>query len=206
MSISPSLDDLQRAGFPMGGEPFVALDLADTLMTATSPPTDLIGEPERAEGWWRLQAPRLPESPTPDLGATRQLRAALRDLFEAYLEGREPKSVSIDDLNAVAASVPTSPRLLRHGRPRRETRWHTEHGGNPALAATAAAAIDLLGDESRLSTLRRCAGERCSMLFLASNPRRSWCTANICGNRARVARHYARTQRDDHATERLRRA
>ncbi|WP_255731151.1 CGNR zinc finger domain-containing protein [Mycobacterium kiyosense] len=26
----------------------------------------------------------------------------------------------------------------------------------------------------------------CSMLFLATNPRRGWCTANICGNRAHV--------------------
>ncbi|WP_139810547.1 CGNR zinc finger domain-containing protein, partial [Mycobacterium avium] len=38
----------------------------------------------------------------------------------------------------------------------------------------------------------RCANPDCSMLFLATNPRRSWCTANICGNRARVARHYHR--------------
>ena len=190
----------------MGGEPLVALDLADTVMTATSPPTDLIGEPERAGAWWRLQATRLPESRPPDLGATRQLRAALRDLFDAYLEGRDPNPISIDDLNAVAASVPTSPRLLPLSPPRRETRWHTEHGGNPALAATAAGAIDLLADESRLSTLRRCANEGCSMLFLASNPRRVWCTANICGNRARVARHYARTHRDDHAPQHLRRA
>ena len=196
MSISLTLDDVQRAGFPMGAEPLVALDLADTLMTVTTPSTDLIADPERAEVWWGLQAVRLPRSPTPDAGATRQLRAALRDLFDAHLEGRAPERTSIDDLNAFAASVPTSPRLLGQDPSRRETRWHTEHGGNPALAAIASAAIELLGDESRLVELRRCANEDCSMLFLASNRRRVWCTANICGNRARVARHYERTHRD----------
>lgn len=180
----------------MGGEPVLALDLADTVMTKTTPPTDLIDEPERAVAWWRVQAPRLPDSPIPDPAATRRLRAALRDLFDAHLSGREPKQTSIDDLNAFAASVPTSPRLLGHP-PRRETRWHTEHGGNPALAAIAGEAIDLLSDHTRLSTLRRCANQNCSMLFLASNRRRVWCTANLCGNRTRVARHYARTHQNE---------
>ncbi|SDP87791.1 CGNR zinc finger domain-containing protein [Lentzea jiangxiensis] len=32
------------------------------------------------------------------------------------------------------------------------------------------------------------------MLFLAENKRRVWCAANVCGNRARVARHYSRTK------------
>jgi len=173
----------------MGAEPLVALDLADTLITVTTPTTDLIGDPERAEVWWGLQAARLPRSPTPELGATRQLRAALRDLLDSHLEGRASESTSIDDPNAFAASVPTSPRLLGQQSPRTQTRWHTEHGGNPALAAIASAAIDLFGDESRLAELRRCANDGCSMLFLASNRRRVWCTANICGNRGRVARH-----------------
>jgi predicted RNA-binding Zn ribbon-like protein len=196
VSISLTLEEVQRAGFPRGAEPLVALDLADTLITVTTPSTDLIGDSERAGAWWDLQAARLPRSSTPELGATRQLRAALRDLFDSHLEGRAPEPTSIDDLNAFAASVPTSPRLSAQRSPRTETRWHTEHGGNPALAAIASAAIDLLGDESRLAELHRCANEGCSMLFLASNRRRVWCTANICGNRARVARHYERTHRD----------
>jgi len=167
--------------------------------TVTTPPTDLLDDPERAEGWWRLQATRLPESPTPTPAGTRLLRAALRDVFDAHLEGRDPKKTSVDDLNAIAASVPTSPRLLTDPRPHRRTRWHTEHGGNPALAAIAAEAIHLLGDQARLATLRRCANDNCSMLFLATNPRRVWCTPNLCGNRARVARHYARTHQHDDA-------
>ncbi|WP_254697369.1 CGNR zinc finger domain-containing protein [Mycobacterium avium] len=74
----------------------------------------------------------------------------------------------------------------------RSVRWHVEYGGNPALAATATDAITVLTDPRYRDQLRRCANPDCSMLFLATNPRRSWCTANICGNRARVARHYHR--------------
>src|SRR5271166_1536820 len=158
----PSLRDMQGAGFPMGAEPLVALDLADTLVTVTDPPTDLIADPAQASRWWRLQAGRLPDGPEPDPASTRRLRAAIRDLFDAHLEHRAPRETSLDD-------------------------------GNAALAAVAQQAIALICDASRRDTLRRCANPNCSMLFLAHTRRRLWCTANICGNRARVARHYHRT-------------
>jgi predicted RNA-binding Zn ribbon-like protein len=41
--------------------------------------------------------------------------------------------------------------------------------------------------------LRRCANPACSMIFIALNPRRSWCAPGVCGNRVRVARHHRRT-------------
>ena len=189
------LEDLQDAGFPMGAEPLVALDLADTLVTVADPPIDLIADPAQASRWWRLQAGRVPVGPQPDPAATRRLRSAIRDLFDAHLEHREPAATSIDDLNAVAASAPASLRLGGRGQDMHaQTRWHTEFGGNAALAAVAAEAIALLGDPDRRDTLRRCANPNCSMLFLARTTRRLWCTANICGNRARVARHHQRSR------------
>ncbi|GAA1891098.1 CGNR zinc finger domain-containing protein [Asanoa iriomotensis] len=193
--MSISLADVQRAGFPMGGEPVVALDLVDTETLVTDPPQDLIADRSAAAAWWRLQASRLPAGPTPGLAATHALRAALRDLFDARLTGRRPHAGSLDQVNAVAAVVPTSLRLVGAGDGyREEVRWHTDRGGNAALAATARGAMELLADPTRLARLRRCANPACSMLFLAETTRRQWCTPNICGNRARVARHYRRTR------------
>lgn len=192
MGVRVELDDLQRNGFPMGAEQLVALDLVDTLLTGTDPATDLIGSRDRGTTWWRLELPSLPESPQPDLATTRRLRAAIRDLLDAHLDGRSPAPTSIEDVNAIAASVPTSPRLTPDGTG--ETRWHTEQGGNPALAAIAREVIELLSSPNRLAKLRRCANPACSMLFLAETTRRQWCTGNLCGNRARVARHYQRTR------------
>jgi predicted RNA-binding Zn ribbon-like protein len=194
MSIGPTVVDMQRAGFTMGGEPLVALDLVDTLMTVADPPIDLLEPAERSAAWWHLEATRLPEGPVPPPAATRRLRAALRDLFDAHLQNRPPHTTSVEDVNAAAAAVPTSPRIVAtdHGL-RVQTRWHTEHGGNAVLAAIAREAIELLATPDRLERLRRCANPECSMLFLAENARRQWCTSNVCGNRARVARHYERT-------------
>jgi predicted RNA-binding Zn ribbon-like protein len=192
------LENMQRAGFTLGGEPLVALDLVNTVKLTVEPPVDLFDSPERVAAWWALEADRLPTGPTPDLAATRRLRAAIRDLFDAQLEGRAPDPTSVDDVNAAVAAAPTSLRLIGPGAGDAsvETRWHTEHGGNAAIAAIAREAIDLLASPERLARLRRCANPTCSMLFLAENKRRQWCTANVCGNRTRVARHYERTHGD----------
>ena len=195
MSVSVSLEELQRNGFPMGGEPLVALDLADTVMTAVDPAQDLLSPAERSLAWWVIEQVRLPDAPAPDPAAIRRLRTAIRDLLDAHLEGRAPDPTALEDLNAAAASVPTSPRLARgeSGDVQVQTRWHTEHGGNAALAAIAREAIELVSSPAQISKLRRCANPTCSMLFLAETKRRQWCAGNVCGNRARVARHYQRT-------------
>jgi predicted RNA-binding Zn ribbon-like protein len=178
----------------MGGEPSLAVDLADTLVTVTDPPTDLITDPDRYQRWWQLQASRLPAAGQlhlPDHGATRRLRHAIRETFDAHLASAPPLPTSVDDINAAAAAAPMSSRLeLRDNALHRSIRWHLEHGGHPWLAAIADDAITVLTDNQLLRQLRRCANPACSMLFLATNPRRTWCTANICGNRTRAHRHY----------------
>jgi predicted RNA-binding Zn ribbon-like protein len=198
MSVTIDLEAVQREGFPVGGEPLVALDLVDTQLLAVDPVQDLLEAPDRSAAWWALQSTRLPESATPDSAAVRRLRAAIRDLFGAHLEGRAPRAISVEDVNAAAASVPSSPRLNYvvdvhggfHGATTRvDTRWHTEYGGSVALAFIAREAVDLFGAPDRLAKLRRCANPACSMLFLAETSRRQWCASNVCGNRVRVARH-----------------
>lgn len=195
MTMSPSLADMQSSGFPMGADPLVAVDLANTLITAVDPAQDLIEDDERAAAWWALEVPRLPSAATPTAVALRSLRTPVRELLDALVAGQTTSAGSIADLNAAAASVPSSPRLLeREGVLEAERRWHLEYGGNPGLASIATELIAFLTDPAKVATLRRCANPQCSMLFQAENKRRVWCTANICGNRARVARHYERRQ------------
>ncbi len=195
MSMSITAESIRSAGFPMGGEPLVALDLADTVLLRADPPVDLIADPERGRTWWALQAPRLPAGPLPDPAATGRLRAAIREVLDARIERRPAEPTALADLNAIAASVPTSPRVGGSGEELRTgIRWHVEHGGNPALAAIAGETIGLLGSPDRLDQLRRCASPQCSMVFLADNSRRKWCSSGVCGNRARVARHQERVR------------
>lgn len=59
-----------------------------------------------------------------------------------------------------------------------------------ALARLAEAAVQLFGSSQR-EELRACNAPGCVLYFVRDHPRREWCSA-ACGNRARVARHYAR--------------
>ena len=55
----------------------------------------------------------------------------------------------------------------------------------------AEAAIEFLTDYD-LGRLRECAANDCVLLFYATHPKRRWCSADGCGNRERVRRHYQR--------------
>jgi len=182
----------QAAGFPVGGEP-LGVDLADTLVTVTDPVTDLLADPERCAAWWSLQSDRLPAGvPAPALEMTRQLRAAARAVLDAAQQGRNLPEPAVATLNQIAAAAPASPELhMPGGAPELRQRWHADDPAAPALAQAAASVISLLASPDA-ALLRRCANPACSMLFIATDARRKFCTQNICANRVRAARHYHR--------------
>jgi predicted RNA-binding Zn ribbon-like protein len=169
--------------------------LADTVVTTTDPPNDLLVDDARARQFWALQAARLPAGAAPpSLAATRRLRDAIRAVLDARLVSERSPDGAVAAINAAAAAAPTSPRLVigTNGLTQDE-RWHATDAGLITLAAAAHSAIQLLTSDA-VGRLRRCANPACSMLFVAETPRRQWCTPNICGNRARVARHYRRSR------------
>jgi len=59
----------------------------------------------------------------------------------------------------------------------------------------AASALSILADPRELDRVRLCPGHDCGWLFLdeTKNARRKWCLMEVCGNRAKSSRHYART-------------
>src|SRR5215468_7243107 len=183
-----------RSRFAIMGEPVVAVDLINTVAAPGSAVADdLLSADRGAEAWWRIERARVPAGDVPDIRALRQLRSALRDVIEALVDDLPVPRAAVSDLNFFMQSAPASKRLRLTGTGLRvQTQWHAEHGGNPRLAFIAAQAAEFLSDPSKVSRLRRCANPACSMIFIAVNPRRSWCAPGVCGNRVRVARHYSR--------------
>lgn len=59
----------------------------------------------------------------------------------------------------------------------------------------AASALSILADPRELKRVKLCPGHDCGWLFLdeTKNARRKWCLMEVCGNRAKSSRHYART-------------
>jgi len=166
-----------RGQFAVIGEPIVAVDLINTVAPPGSPAADDLLRADRdAEAWWRIQRARVPNGDLPDIRALRRLRSALRETIEALVDGRPVPPAAIGDLNFFMRSAPASTRLVVTGTGLgRQTLWHLEYGGNPRLAFIAVQAAGFLSDPAQVSRLRRCANPACSMIFIAVNPRRSWC-------------------------------
>lgn len=184
--------------FLLLGEP-LALDLVNTLV----PPEfggDLIAAPAMTREWLRLEASRLPAEARnpPDVRQLAALRKALSGLFAAVLDGVSPPAAFLRTVNAASRAgagylelewTASGVRALAH--PAR--RAGKSGPGVMHLAEIARSGIQLLASPDSYR-LRRCEGPGCTLLFVATNPQRRWCAPYLCGNRARVARHYRRTR------------
>jgi predicted RNA-binding Zn ribbon-like protein len=164
------------------------LDLVATTRHTHGPaPVDRLTDAGRFAEW--LAATNLtPAGPPPtehDLDRARELRAALRRLAHARVDGVAPDEADVALVNGWAA--------------RAESRGELAGGWRQAPAATvdevlgrlAQQAIDqLTGREAEF--LGVCDSDECRMPFLDTTGRRRWCDPVYCGTRERVRAHRAR--------------
>lgn len=198
MNPESRLKDAQAAGFIVAGEP-LAVDLADTIITTQDPPADLLPDEAACRLWWDLQRDRLPQgAQTPPLDVTVAMRGAVRELLDAHLAGAPPDERAVDQINEIMARVPSTGQLVHTSSGWLVVTSRHAAADRPydlALGAVADSIAGLLAGPA-VQRLRRCQNPSCSMLFVASDARRRFCTKNICANRTRVARHYHRHRAD----------
>lgn len=182
--------------FPLVGEP-LALDLLNTCPADG----DLIANPAGLADWLAAQSGRLGQVGAAvgaaEVAAVQGVREAARAALEAVRGGARPPAEALRALNEAMAAAPAHRELVRAegGGLAAAAR---RAGGTPArrLAAELAEAVADLLTDARVGQVRRCEGPGCVLLFLPAHPRRRWCVATACGNRARVARYYARHRPD----------
>lgn len=189
---------VREAGFVFVGEP-LAVDLVNTRKRRADPPRDMLHEAGGNRAFWTVQSGRLPApAALPALDETDRLRDAITALTDAVMHGSAFDASALDHVNRIARLVARHTRLVEAGDAAAdaaphliaESAWDTSDAAAANLAAVAASAIDLLASPDA-ERLRRCASHSCSMLFVATNAKRKWCTAEGCGNRERVARFSA---------------
>jgi predicted RNA-binding Zn ribbon-like protein len=170
------------------------VDLANTLVVHEGgDAVDFLVAPEELSGWLEAEGERLDGwalVTRGDLSDFLAMRAAIRDLLGALLSGGVPSEGVVRAINAASARAPTYPELDCSGERPRVRMSGLGGGAAASLAAVARSAIDVAGGPAR-ERLRVCEAPGCPRLFVATNPRRRWCS-EPCGNRARVARHYER--------------
>ena len=110
------------------------------------------------------------------------------------IEGRFPARDALEAINAFSRRAPVArvARWLRGAPPALELDVAGASRADVVLSALAAGAVDLITGPDA-GEIRACGAPGCVLLFLRRHPRREWC-CDSCGNRARQARHYARTR------------
>ncbi|MBL0891193.1 MAG: CGNR zinc finger domain-containing protein [Gemmatimonadaceae bacterium] len=155
---------------------------------------DVVDE-ERAGGI-RRRAVLQPAAAAATLVDARRVRAALRALAERGQQVERVRDDALIEINRVLGRSAGTRRLdpMPGGG---FTRIFVPTGDAFAglMIPIVESAADTLIDKE-LGRVRRCADPRCHRVFLdgTKNGLRRWCDMGTCGNRAKAARHRARTQ------------
>lgn len=156
-------------------------------------PLERLPDLDTLRSWLERHALASEADPTAaDLAAVRQIRAALRELGVARVEGRTPHPSAFDTVNAALARAAKAPRHIvvpdpiEPGYVRRRV-----PDVDAALTLIIEQAIDTMSSPDA-AFLRECEETSCRELFLDSSGRRRWCSTPACGIRARVRAYRAR--------------
>jgi predicted RNA-binding Zn ribbon-like protein len=147
------------------------------------------------------RGPRRRSLTATEAAALRDLRDALRRVAAHVTDDPRPTAdddlaaLALDDavatINAAVGELPS--RLLRRDHGVLVADRRSPDVAAAWTAAFAADAVPLLAGDHESGALRACLAPACVLYFVQDHPRREWCSP-ACGNRARVARHYERTQ------------
>lgn len=126
------------------------------------------------------------------LDKIRRVRAAMRELLDASVEGRPP---ALDHLAEINRALRTHYVYELVPAPDGVSLDH-RHEGDPIDGALARLAESIAREVSQgePDRLRVCANDECRWVFkdTSRTQRRKWCDMATCGNRAKVARHRER--------------
>jgi len=171
-------------------DPRLAIDLLSTLRHEHDAVVDDLADAHQAAAWLRdRRLDAADGAQTPALLV--RLRELVRRLLTTAVDGTPSPPDVVAQISRLAAGAP----LTLTARPHPDgtvTVERASHGDPDAtlMADLARSALILLAEPAR-DRLRLCRAPGCVLFFLQQDPRQQWCSPT-CGNRARVARHYAR--------------
>lgn len=142
----------------------------------------------------RAKVSTEPAAATRDLDRVHAVRDALREVAEAITERRSPRASALNTVNRalharqVIELVPAPDGVNVDHR----------HVGDPIDDALARLADPLVTEltAGNPGRIRVCASDTCQWIFYDASrtSRRRWCDMSTCGNRAKAARHRARSR------------
>jgi predicted RNA-binding Zn ribbon-like protein len=172
-------------------DPELVVALLSTLRLRDNVLVDELAGKRSVHGWLRKRQLPLVRGDGFTHPGLVEYRELLRELFTAVVDGNPPPRGALTIVNDLAARAPVT--LTARQRSGNRIIVEPISQGTPAdilFAELSRSALALLAAPAR-DRLGLCRAPGCVLFFLRRHPRQEWCSSN-CGNRARVARHYAR--------------
>jgi predicted RNA-binding Zn ribbon-like protein len=171
-----------------------AVDFTNTEIVIRGEPRDLLQRDVDLVHWSQQAGFNLRNRMNPgDLSAARELRAALKLVFQSRIDGQSASKKALAVINRHLANHCTHQVLRASGD---GVGFELTPSGE-ALSVSALLAR-LAHEGARLlaspqgEQLRLCGNPDCILIFVdtSRSHRRRWCSMDTCGNRAKVAKHY----------------
>ena len=136
---------------------------------------------------------RRPAAASDALARAETLRSAIVAVMASVAERRPPPARALDDLNGALAQTLGRTRIVRRG-PGFGWEWKSGDDALDRLLWPVVRSASEVLTSTDVAAVRVCAAPGCGRLFLdaSRNGSRRWCDMAVCGNRAKVQRHYAR--------------
>jgi predicted RNA-binding Zn ribbon-like protein len=200
--------DTRDAGHAHGVDLEATFDFLNTLDIDNGFPEEKLPTLDDALGWFvergvihregadraRAKVSTEADAGARDLEHVYQVRGALRDVASAIAEHRTPRASA---LNVVNRALHARQVIELVAGPDGCSVDH-RHIGDPIDDALARLAEPLVSELTggRPERIRVCASDTCEWIFYdgSRTGRRRWCDMATCGNRAKAARHRARTK------------
>lgn len=129
----------------------------------------------------------------------RAVREAVYRIVTAVRNQRSPAVADVDLFNQELAGALANTRLRVGGDGAFELDWSVSVALDRPLWPVLRSAADLLAG-GEMSRVKACASDSCEWVFMdeSRNRSRQWCQMEVCGNRAKARRHYARSKSRQH--------
>lgn len=172
----------------------LAIDFVNTQKRKSGELVDLLEAPADVKHWAQQVGFSLAGDVNPnDLAIVKALREELKNVFLAIINGEKLAQDELVTVNRYLEKHGTHQQLdidAGTGGLRLIANHNTKFLSS-LLANVAYEGAQLL-TSSQVSNIKSCNNPECVLLFLdiSRTRRRRWCSMDICGNRAKVARHY----------------
>jgi predicted RNA-binding Zn ribbon-like protein len=190
---------------------YLALDLVNTEAVLRGKQHDLLVTPEDVRRWWqeacrhqmymedvRAEGDGEPVFDAALFDALKTLRAVLRHIFSACVEGAPPPQADLHVLNDVLQMGYHWLEYTQDGSIQDVYRTRGNKNGEVLLPIALSARRLLCGGDRK--RLHKCDSERCILFFYDTtrNRTRRWCSLG-CMERVRSAQRYKRSRQESHS-------